>query len=245
MGSTGKSVSGGISGSAGNTATEPNQQDTTNQALDNYMAMSTLDASTYFANLPNAKQTALTSSNGLQALTNALNMHDKPTVVDDATFDANYKTQGLDGTEMHQGLYFSTANASQLAVDQFKFGDTLYQGYGVHGNGTYFTTRKSYARSYAGYGGDTSNITAYIDKSKAKVITESDLRAMFSKESAVVKSNFRSKTGDTDDAISIYAIHKGYNVISVPNGNGNKSNGDFYVPLTRSVLVVREHTKVK
>ena len=124
------------------------------------------------------------------------------------------------------------------------YGKRGYIGDGVHGNGIYFSTSQYTAMSYG-----PSQATAFIDKNLARVVKESTLRNMFDHEPASVRQSFSGS--DYMSGISSYALYKGYNVIVAPGGNGRQSvrqygtkyGVDYYVPLTREVLVIREHNR--
>ena len=172
------------------------------------------------------------NTTGLQRLTDYLDMHEQGVVLPDADFDKQAKSAALNGVLLHRG-------ATQAAIDNLMYGDKMYIGDGIHGNGIYLSTYAGTAMSYG-----EVRTTAYIDKGLAKVITENKLRDMFYALPQDVRRYFGR---DTDDAISMFAIYKGYNVIHVPGGNGYRSHSrggeDYYVPLTRKVLVFREHFK--
>ena len=121
------------------------------------------------------------------------------------------------------------------------YGELAYIGDGIHGDGLYFSTSAKTAHDYG-----VSQTTAYIDKGLAKIINEDRLSNMLQRESYEIQNLFRGESG-----LSAYALYKGYNVIHAPGGNGYHSvsqfgiyNGvDYYVPLTREVLVFREHNR--
>ena len=119
------------------------------------------------------------------------------------------------------------------------YADKNYVGDGIHGEGLYFSTDKSTATSYAG--GSRGAITqAFIDPSKAKVIDEKTLRQM-------ARNDPKHYNNNTMRDISQYALYKGYNCIVARGGNGFRTHAqggeDFYVPIDRSILVVRKNTK--
>lgn len=247
MGAVGKSTFGGAGGST-QPQTGSETQTTQQSNLDNFQKMDTQSAAQLVNGL-NRIYKAGYNDNYLQSLTETLQLHDKPTVRTDDDFDTRVKTEALGGVELYRGL---GDQRNDTVVNSVKFGGITYQGYGVHGNGTYLTTDPRYARMYAGSNTKNTTFTAYIDKSKAKPITETALRQQFSKEPIAIQSQFSK--GTNNDAIAMYALHKGYNVIHCPGGNGTKAFGkgrtrdgyqDFYVALTRDVLVIRDNTKVR
>ena len=207
-----------------------------------YTASSVEDAANYYANVErispeDATRFGLNGSQHFQTLVHALGLHDKPIVLTDADYDRQVQTEALDGVELYRGV------GTQRSVNSTMFSNYTYIGDGIHGDGLYFST--SIATAY-GYGGAT--MTGYIDKTMARPIKESSLRAMLGKESSTVRATFRGDSG-----LSAYALYKGYNVIHVPGGNagsgysvqarGRTSGEDYYVPLIRDIIVFREHTR--
>jgi hypothetical protein len=179
------------------------------------------------------------NSTALQYLVNKLDMHEPGVVLPDRDFDKQARTEALGGVVLYRG-------SSERAIQNIMYGDKMYIGEGIHGDGLYITTSKSTAKSYS-YG-TNATVTMYIDKSMAKVVKEHTLRNMLAAEPQHIQSSFRGNTG-----LSAYGLYKGYNVIHVPGGNGGTYNAyskgkggeDYYVPLTRRVLIMREHSKVK
>ena len=241
-------------GARGTSAKSKQSNDTPKSKLDAYRAMSTSEASAYVDGIKKTNKAGLNNNSRFQGLTDQLDMHGKPVVVDDATFDKEFATKGLDGVEIHRGIGYQTDSD---VIDSIKFGDLSYMGDGYHGDGIYFTTRKSYAKYYTedpyssknNYGDPKySTFTAYIDKTKANAVAEDVISKQLMNEPSSVRSGFLSMG---NGGISAYALHKGYNVIYCAGGNypsmgkNNKNCGDFYVVLDRSVLVIRDNTKIK
>ena len=243
MGSVGASRN-----SAGTGVLPPaNQQNTSttggsdNDKLATFAALSDAEKNKFF-NSQQYKNTDLTGLNRgseTQRLVTALDMNEKPTVLTDADFDATFKANALDGVYLFRGVTNNGRMQASAIVDSVKFGDKTFIGDGVHGDGIYFGTSYNYASSYAN-GRTSGMMQAYIDKSKARVIDEKDAQRLMRADTS----------GHRYSDISDFAIAKGYNVIRVPGGNNGtnyarskgKASGymDFYVPLTRSVLVIRD-----
>lgn len=251
MGSTGTSIGRGILG--GGTAPQDNTPQSSDSGdirdVTSFRNADIDTAADYTAALPRTTDPDLNTSswNRAQTLIDRLGMHEKPEVVTDAEFDSRVANEALDGMTLYRG--FGTQHDSAV-IDSFKFGDKTYIGDGVHGNGIYFTTRKRYAKQYSGGLASNSTVTAFINKAKARVISEDTLRSQFASESRSIRSRF-NPSGDSDDAIAMYAVYRGYNVIYARGGNfsgsgrHNTHSGDFYIPLTRDVLVVRDNTQVR
>ena len=165
-----------------------------------------------------------------QALVDALGWHDKPTVLDDDTFDKVARQSGA--VVMHRGVHTEKSRNNTM------YSDASYMGDGVYGDGLYFSTKKRTASSYAGGRGDGSNkMSAMLDMSKSKIVDYSDIRGeAFSLE---VKSRYVNAMENT----SLLAIKKGYNVIRCKNAGG--TGDDYYVVLDRSALIFREDSLVK
>ena len=194
-------------------------------------------------------QSGMNTANTLQGLVENLNLHDKPVVLSDADYDRQMQANALDGVELYRGLGLSANGKYQ---QQFLFGDKTYIGDGVHGEGIYMTTSQQYAYGYASMtNADKTTLTGFIDKSKARVITEPEVKRMMQED----KNLKRLTSGFSLQDTAAYALYKGYNVIHVPGGNSGNQNSvqvrgiergnDFYLPLTRGVLVMREHTRMK
>ena len=173
---------------------------------------------------------AFLSDTAMQRFTYNLGLNDKPTLVDDATLDT------MNGTEL-----FRTVNAGRDTVARVKYDAdeiatqiqrgrvTRYSDNGgsVYGRGLYF------ADNYGGstlYGNRTGNIKATaIVRAKlnanAKAIGYSQARSGLSREMAsgskLGKSLSKIYRRDSDSAVSIYALSKGYNVITSGHGYFN------------------------
>lgn len=259
MGSTGTKVRGGVGfGSVTPTAnTEQEQQTpntvTGNATLDNFTGMSIQDAAKFVDSVRQPTDPKLNqySGNSTQGLVATLGLNEKPVVLDDATFDASVADNALNGDVIYRGYGHQSDSST---IDNVKFGDKTYIGNGWHGQGLYFTNRRRYAYDYSGGDRSLSTLTGYIDKNKASVISEAELRRMYNSESSAIRRQFEGYARHTrhaeESAISNYAIYRGYNVIYCEGGNNpssphNSDCGDFYIPLTREVLVLRDNTLVR
>lgn len=211
-------------------------------SLESYRQLNTSDAADFYeSNLQSVAYRTLEelglNTNGLSKLQYAMNAtKESGVVLRDDDFDNQVNSAAYDGLVLYRG-------STKAAIDNLMYGEHGYLGDGIHGDGIYFSTNINTANSYG-----SNQVTAYIDKGLAKVVTESQLDRMLSNESIRVKNIFRH----TDSGRSAYAIYKGYNVIRVEGGNYGtgrsiRSKGaygeDYLVPLTRKVLVFREHHK--
>lgn len=239
--------SGGMAAkSAGLTKSQSNT-DTVNSIWKQFQSMGDRQLGNFLVQKNNVDVSTLNRWSDTQKTVTHLGMNDKPIVLDNASWDASASKNALDGVYLWRGV---TGNSSlnmtaRDVIDQLKFGDKTFIGDGIHGDGIYLTTKFGYAQSYSD-GSDGSIAKAYIDKSKAKVITEGALRTMHSNESG--------SAAYLD--LSSYALYKGYNVIHVPGGNSagkygavnnqysyKKGGQDFYNVLDRSVLVIRDTSR--
>lgn len=208
-----------------------------------FQRMSAEEAGEFYDNVPRisvfeASKLGLNPGQRFQALIHELQLHGKPTVLPDDEFLAQAKDNALHNMIMYRGV------GSERSLNSLMYSDTTYIGNGIHGNGLYFSTSLDTAVMYSD--GSNNIGRAYIDKDKARVVTESALRRALSHESPAVRERFSGNSG-----LSAYALYRGYNVIHVPGGNagtsysiqtrGRTRGEDFYVPLVRDVLVFSEH----
>lgn len=213
-----------------------------------YQGMSLDDAADFVYNTPKVKDPEFNEHSMYQDVVNALDLHGKPIVLDDKSFDASVKDNALDGVVLYRGL----GNQDDTRVaDSIKFGDKFYVGSGYYGNGIYFTDIFDEAyKTYSNMDIKNSVLTAYIDKKKAKPIDYDAIYKQFASEPLMVQKKFAKAdiTKQTifdapeylsSDALSQYALWKGYNVI-VHQGNGH--SGLHRIALTRDILVFRDTT---
>ena len=211
-------------------------------SLENYRQLNTQDAANFYeSNLQSVAYKTLEelglNTNGLSKLQYAMNAtKESGVVLRDGDFDNQVNSAAYDGLILYRG-------STRAAIDNLMYGEHGYLGDGVHGDGIYFSTRINTANSYG-----SAQATAYIDKGLAKVVTEIQLDKMLMSEPVNVRNVFRY----SNSGRSAYALYKGYNVIRVEGGNHGTyssirvkgdSGEDYFVPLTRKVLVFREHHK--
>lgn len=243
MGSVGKVV-----GSQGTPTPTSTTTDNTNTALDDFRKSSVADAAKFavdaYQDTKSHSSTytkqGMNPQNTLQGVVEKLGLHGKPVVLSDADYDKQWKANALDGVQVYRGL--GSDYMGDKYQQQFLYGDKTFISDGIHGEGIYMSTRRHEAANYASGNKSKTTVTGFIDKSKAKVITESALKSALAKESPSVRSAFKE--------LGAYALYLGYNVVHCPGGNlgspythGN-GGSDFYLPLTRDILVMREHTTI-
>lgn len=213
----------------GTPANQQVQIDDTQQAqpmsasYDSFMAMTDDQKADTIDAMANQPAPAFLSDTAMQRFTYNLGLNDKPTLVDDDVLDT------MNGTEL-----FRTVNAGKDPVARVKYDAdeiatqvqrgrvTRYSDNGgsVYGRGLYFAD--NYGDSKV-YGNTTGNIksTAMIRaklNSNAKTISYNSARNGLSREissgSKLGKSLAKINRRDSDSAVSIYALSKGYNVIT-------------------------------
>ena len=242
----GKRTSATASGTGVNAATQlgasvnqQNQQvqiDDTQQAqpmgasYNSFMAMTDDQKASVIDSMASKPAPDFLSDTALQRFAYNLGMNDKPTLVDDSVLDT------MNGTEL-----FRTVNAGkdpkarvrydadEIAIQVQKGRDTRYSDNGgsVYGRGLYFAN--TYRASKV-YGKTTGNIksTAMIRcklNSNAKTIDYYQATGGLSREiasgSKLGKSLSKIARRDNESAVSIYALSKGYNVITSGHGYFN------------------------
>ena len=154
---------------------------------------------------------------------------------------------------------------AQEAIEDFKTGDRHWAGQGIYGNGTYSSTVRERAQSYAG--GNSNNIFSMVIRPEAKIIGWEDLRKMMSDEYEAIEAKYEDlinavrQSGDFDSMIerevrklkdeldyalealdmdeSGYAASRGYDIIEREITNLALSNDErYYIVLNRSAVVV-------
>lgn len=163
-----------------------------------------------------------------QILVNDLGMHGKPTVMDNSAFDAMVASTGA--RMIHRGV------GTQASRDNTVYGGKQFVGgsMSVFGQGLYFSTLKRTAAGYAGWGAGSKNkITAVVDKKKAKMVDWNTVQREASAAGIYNRKDY-----------NCWAIKHGYNCVRVKNANYNGGHEDFYIPLDRSILIVRKDSLV-
>ena len=195
-----------------------------------FMAMSDDDKADFIqANLKQGVPAHL-AQNDFQKFIYNSGLNDKPSVVSDATLDS------MTGTEIFRtvnSVYDSkndiSYNADQIAKQVMAGRVTRVSDNGgsVYGRGIYFADGYS---SSTGYGNQSGNVkkTAVMRgklNSNAKVVNYYTASQGVSKEiSSGSKLGKVLRKADTDSRVSIYAMAKGYNVISSGHGYLNVLN---------------------
>ena len=252
-GSRGGQRAGGLTSGAGNIQPTINAQqpqvDDTQQAsafstdYNSFMAMSDDDKADVISNAISQGVPAHLSQSDFQKFVYNSGLNDKPDVVDDATLDS------MSGTEIFRTVNQVydpkndvNYNADEI-IDQIQNGDVTRfsdTGGSAYGRGIYFADSYSESSFY----GNTRNsikqtaVTRAKLNDKAKVISYNQ-----ASNGAQAEINSGSSLGkalakcDRQSQSSIWALSKGYNVISANNSTG------YFNILDRSVLTMSKTVK--
>ena len=236
----GMSVAGGaINATQGNTQQQNVQVDTTQTAqpmgtsYDSFMAMTDDQKADAITNAISQGVPAHLSQSEFQKFTYNSDMNDKPKVVDDSVLDT------MNGTEIFRtvdSVYDKTHDLNYTAQDianQVRYGaKTRYSDSGgsVYGRGLYFADNYGESASYGVTSGNINKTAVMRAKlnSNAKTISLNSVRSGLSSEMAsgskLGKTLSKIYKSDSHSAESIYALSKGYNVITSGFGYFNVLN---------------------
>lgn len=185
-----------------------------------------------------------------QKFINNSRLDSKPQLVDSTTFD---KTSGI---EIYRTVNTnSTYSATEVATKVAKDDAYLYNAAGgtLHGLGLYTTPSLSGSMGY-GYNMDKNTaVMRFKIRDDAKIINETDLANQFgsdAQKAGTLAHNLNSKYKYAD-AMAMYAISKGYSVVTQAHGSDQKSirkamsNGkDLYTEiLNRGAIIMDSQTK--
>lgn len=181
------------------------------------------------------------NQNHLQHMLYALGMNDKPEIVsqqefDDMTVNAPFGSglpvlyRTVNDTTV-SGVAFTSDDCCDMLTD----GDLTFTGNGIHGDGLYFSDSLSGSKAY---GDHTARTVGAVLNSKARPITESNLRKEYD---SFVKSHPQTRkalgfarANSTHDSMSQFALIRGYNVIVSKQYSGE----NYYTVLDRSALTM-------
>ena len=200
-------------------------------SYDQFMAMTDDEKADFIGANVQQGVPAHLAQNDFQRFVYNSGLNEKPTVVDDATLDT------MNGTEIFRTInsVYDSQNDISYSADQIAKQVTAGRvtrvsdnGGSVYGRGIYFAD--SYSESASVYGKTSGNIkkTAVMRgklNSNAKVMNYYTARQSVSQEIASGSKLGRAlKKCDSDSRVSLYAMSKGYNVISSGNGYLNILN---------------------
>jgi hypothetical protein len=170
-------------------------------------------------------------------------LNEKPTIVDDATLDT------MTGTEIFRtvnSVYNRQKDLSytgeQIAkqVSSARYTRVSDDGGSVYGRGIYFADSYSGSTSYGNTRGDVKKTAVMRGKlnNNAKVVNYYTAKQGASQEIASGSKLGKTLKGcDSDSRVSLYAMSKGYNVIS--SGHG------YFNVLNRNAITVSSDIKAK
>lgn len=226
--------------------TQP-QVDTTQQAqsfstnYNNFMDMSDDQKADAISNLASQDAPVFLADNDFQKFTYNLGLNDKPQLVDDNVLDT------MNGTEL-----FRTVNSVNDSTNRMRWdADTIASqvqrgsvtrvsdsGGSVYGRGIYFADDYGESNLYGNTRGNikkTAVVRAKLN-SNAKIITYSKATSgMLSEMRSGSKLGKALRKCDQASAVSIYAMAKGYNVIT--------SGGGYYNILSRNAITMSKTIK--
>lgn len=248
-GSRGGQRAGGLTSGAGNIQptinaqqiqqgqqTQQTQVDNTQQAsafstdYNTFMAMSDDDKADVISNAISQGVPAHLSQSDFQKFVYNSGLNDKPDVVDDATLDS------MNGTELFRTVnnVYDRQNDISYTADQIakqvmagRVTRTSDNGGSAYGRGIYFADNKSDSSVYGNTRGNvqkTAQIRCKLN-SNAKVIDyNSAIRGCNREITSGSKLGKVLYKVDDDSSVSIYAMTKGYNVITSGHGYYNVLN---------------------
>lgn len=186
-----------------------------------------------------------------QKFINNSGLDSKPKLVDSATFD---KTGGI---EVYRTVNTNkTYSAAEVATKVAKDDAYLYNAAGgsLHGLGLYTTPSLSGSMRYGSNTDKNTAVMRFKIRDDAKIINEIDLASQFgsdAQKAGTLAHNLNSKYKYAD-AMAMYAISKGYSVVTTATGSDQKSlrkamasGRDYYTEiLNRDAIVMDSQTKM-
>ena len=231
-----------------NQVQQPTPQQPTNQASQTPDFSSMSDAQ--FANMVNGLHKVdmpnfLKKNDSFQQFVYANNINGKPVQEDAATFAKNSQGKVKLWRTVNQTYDARTdvgMNADQIAK-QFIDGKLSRTGDGVYGQGYYFADSRRASTSYGSTTGNmkkTAVVSSYLNNN-AKVVSYATINNQMFRElrSGSALGKALQGVSNPNEALSIYAMRKGYNVIDVGRGTG------YYVILDRSAVTVNTAISAK
>ena len=225
---------------------QPTQVDDTQQPqamsaqYDAFMKMSDDQKADVIDNMLKQGVPAHLADNDFQKMIYNIGLNDKPQLVDDATLD------GMNGTELWRTVnnVYDRKNDISYTADQIarqvqagRVTRVSDNGGSVYGRGIYFADSKSESSYYGNTHGNvqkTAQIRCKLN-GNANVINHSKARQGVSDEiSRGTKLGNVLKKCDHDSQTSIYALSKGYNVITSGHGYYNVLNRNA-VTMSKSI----------
>ena len=239
-GTRGGQRAGGSTSGSGNIQPTPQVQqpqvDNTQQAsafsvdYNSFMAMSDDDKADVISNAVNQGVPDHLSQSDFQKFIYNSGLNDKPDVVDDATLDS------MNGTELWRTVnnVYDRQNDISYSADQIakqimagRVTRTSDNGGSVYGRGIYFADNKSDSTLYGNTRGNvkkTAQVRCKLNSNAKTINYYSAISGASSEVTKGTKLGKALKNCDRDSQASIYAMAKGYNVITSGHGYYNILN---------------------
>lgn len=231
----GKRGAAGVGGGAAGANPDDIQQaqnvaQTMSAGYNDFLSMTDDEKADVISSMVTQQVPAHLSDSSFQRFTYNLGLNDKPQLVDDATLNK------MSGTEIYRTVnnVYDRKNDLSYSADQIckqiqggRVTRTSDNGGSVYGRGIYFADSRSSSTAYGTSRGDikkTAVVRAKLNDT-AKVVSYSQ-----ASRGAAAEMKSGSKLGqslrkcDSASAVSIYAMSKGYNVISSGHGYYNVLN---------------------
>lgn len=206
-----------------------------NTTLAQVQAMSDDELHDYILAVNDQDMPAFMNDHHMQKFVYATGVNDKPTVVDDATFDQIAKGKTV--------IYRTVDPTSDLSADDIhdmtKHSSLSYMGNGRFGDGIYFATNRGDSEVYAST--RQAKVMRAVFNDKARVISIDDLRKDYDKWKLTHPKSqkalgFASRKGSSwANSYGQYALLRGYNVVTDGHTYRNV--------LDRSVLTISTSTR--
>lgn len=239
-GTRGGQRAGGSTSGSGNIQPTPQAQqpqvDNTQQAsafsvdYNSFMAMSDDDKADVISNAVNQGVPDHLSQSDFQKFIYNSGLNDKPDVVDDATLDS------MNGTELWRTVnnVYDRGNDISYSADQIakqimagRVTRTSDNGGSVYGRGIYFADNKSDSTMYGNTRGNvkkTAQVRCKLNSNAKTINYYSAISGASSEVTKGTKLGKALKNCDRESQASIYAMAKGYNVITSGHGYYNILN---------------------
>ena len=239
-GTRGGQRAGGSTSGSGNIQPTPQVQqpqvDNTQQAsafsvdYNSFMAMSDDDKADVISNAVNQGVPDHLSQSDFQKFIYNSGLNDKPDVVDDATLDS------MNGTELWRTVnnVYDRQNDISYSADQIakqimagRITRTSDNGGSVYGRGIYFADNKSDSTLYGNTRGNvkkTAQVRCKLNSNAKTINYYSAISGASSEVTKGTKLGKALKNCDRESQASIYAMAKGYNVITSGHGYYNILN---------------------
>lgn len=239
-GTRGGQRAGGSTSGSGNIQPTPQAQqpqvDDTQQAsafstdYNSFMAMSDDDKADVISNAVNQGVPDHLSQSDFQKFIYNSGLNDKPDVVDDATLDS------MNGTELWRTVnnVYDRGNDISYSADQIakqimagRVTRTSDNGGSVYGRGIYFADNKSDSTMYGNTRGNvkkTAQVRCKLNSNAKTINYYSAISGASSEVTKGTKLGKALKNCDRESQASIYAMAKGYNVITSGHGYYNILN---------------------